>query len=147
MTSPLAEQLGPAQLTTSLLLEAVPSAAGHARGAVTEALARWGLHHLTEDATAIATELVSNAVAACVEAPLPAGMPMAVSIWLNAERGELTIRAWDPDPTPPPRDYQPEPDDEHGRGLMIVNALSHRWGCTPAPGGGKYVWSRLRTDA
>ncbi|MFD0410135.1 ATP-binding protein [Kitasatospora sp. NPDC127116] len=34
------------------------------------------------------------------------------------------------------------PDDEHGRGLLLVNELAERWGCTSLPGGiGKYVWA------
>ncbi|MFE4355994.1 ATP-binding protein [Kitasatospora sp. NPDC056800] len=33
------------------------------------------------------------------------------------------------------------PDDEHGRGLFLVNELAERWGCTNRPGGiGKFVW-------
>ncbi|WP_078589307.1 MULTISPECIES: ATP-binding protein [Streptomyces] len=33
------------------------------------------------------------------------------------------------------------PDDEHGRGLFLVNELAERWGCADRPGGiGKYVW-------
>ncbi|MFJ6621326.1 ATP-binding protein [Kitasatospora sp. NPDC091335] len=33
------------------------------------------------------------------------------------------------------------PDDEHGRGLFLVNELAHRWGYSPRPGGiGKFIW-------
>ncbi|MFE6502860.1 ATP-binding protein [Kitasatospora sp. NPDC057738] len=36
------------------------------------------------------------------------------------------------------------PDDEHGRGLLLVNELAERWGCSPRPGGiGKYVWTLI----
>ncbi|MEU1283912.1 ATP-binding protein [Kitasatospora sp. NPDC005856] len=36
----------------------------------------------------------------------------------------------------------PAPDDEHGRGLFLVNELAERWGCAARPGGiGKYVWA------
>jgi hypothetical protein len=73
--------------------------------------------------------------------------PVAVTLSATVEHGELRIRAWDPDPTPPPRD-QPLPGDdaESGRGLFIVNALSSRWGWHPAPNGGKFVWSALSLD-
>ncbi|MFJ6774513.1 ATP-binding protein, partial [Kitasatospora sp. NPDC091257] len=34
------------------------------------------------------------------------------------------------------------PEDEHGRGLLLVNELAERWGCCPRPGGiGKFVWA------
>ncbi|MEV7771983.1 ATP-binding protein [Kitasatospora sp. NPDC086791] len=34
------------------------------------------------------------------------------------------------------------PDDEHGRGLFLVNELAERWGCCPRSGGiGKFVWA------
>ncbi|MFE4971543.1 ATP-binding protein [Kitasatospora sp. NPDC056651] len=36
----------------------------------------------------------------------------------------------------------PTLDDEHGRGLHLVNQLAERWGCAPRPGGiGKLVWA------
>ncbi|MGD0607488.1 MAG: hypothetical protein ABSA53_28385, partial [Streptosporangiaceae bacterium] len=41
----------------------------------------------------------------------------------------------------------PGPLTEHGRGLLIVTALSHQWGTHPAPNGGKYTWATLRTPA
>ncbi|WP_406114090.1 ATP-binding protein [Kitasatospora purpeofusca] len=34
------------------------------------------------------------------------------------------------------------PEDEHGRGLFLVNELAERWGCCPRAGGvGKFVWA------
>ncbi|MFD5435482.1 ATP-binding protein [Kitasatospora sp. NPDC127067] len=36
------------------------------------------------------------------------------------------------------------PDDEHGRGLFLVNELADRWGSANRPGGiGKYVWAHV----
>ncbi|MEV6973564.1 ATP-binding protein [Kitasatospora sp. NPDC093806] len=36
------------------------------------------------------------------------------------------------------------PDDEHGRGLFLVNELAERWGCCPRAGGiGKFVWALI----
>ncbi|MFF4382983.1 ATP-binding protein [Kitasatospora sp. NPDC001547] len=38
----------------------------------------------------------------------------------------------------------PSPDDEHGRGLFLVNELAEHWGCTDRPGGiGKLVWALI----
>ncbi|MEV7186627.1 ATP-binding protein [Kitasatospora sp. NPDC093102] len=34
------------------------------------------------------------------------------------------------------------PDDERGRGLLLVDQLAERWGCASRPGGiGKFVWA------
>ncbi|WP_380279860.1 ATP-binding protein [Kitasatospora purpeofusca] len=34
------------------------------------------------------------------------------------------------------------PEDEHGRGLLLVDELAERWGCCPRAGGiGKFVWA------
>ncbi|MFJ9446202.1 ATP-binding protein [Kitasatospora sp. NPDC101235] len=34
------------------------------------------------------------------------------------------------------------PDDEHGRGLYLVNELAERWGCASRPCGvGKFAWA------
>ncbi|MEU1289745.1 ATP-binding protein [Kitasatospora sp. NPDC005856] len=36
------------------------------------------------------------------------------------------------------------PDDEHGRGLFLVNELAERWGSVPRPCGiGKFVWALI----
>ncbi|MEU9045524.1 MULTISPECIES: ATP-binding protein [unclassified Kitasatospora] len=36
----------------------------------------------------------------------------------------------------------PTLEDEHGRGLFLVNELAERWGCCPRSGGiGKFVWA------
>ncbi|MFJ7907369.1 ATP-binding protein [Kitasatospora sp. NPDC096204] len=40
--------------------------------------------------------------------------------------------------------HVPSPDDEHGRGLFLVNRLAERWGCASRPGGiGKFVWAHI----
>ncbi|MBD0691622.1 ATP-binding protein [Streptomyces sp. CBMA123] len=36
------------------------------------------------------------------------------------------------------------PDEECGRGLLLVNELAERWGCCPRSGGiGKFVWALI----
>ena len=137
---------GPATRTSSLVLGAVETAAGCARDATRDALAQWGLRHLTEDAQAITSELVANAVAASSKVAPGDASPAAVTLWLTVRAGELCIRVWDPEFTPPPRDHEPGLWDESGRGLLIVKALSHRWGWYPTVNGGKFVWAGLRAD-
>ena len=135
----------PATRERTLLLGPVDTAPRCARATLSESLTLWGLRHLNEPGEAITSELVTNAITASIEGARARGTePPPVTLWITARNGELCIRVWDPDPTPPPRD-QPRPDDdaEHGRGLLIVNALSSRWGWHHAPNGGKYVWATL----
>jgi anti-sigma regulatory factor (Ser/Thr protein kinase) len=140
---------GPAIPETSLILGPVDTAPGTARATLTTALALWELRHLTDDAQAITSELVTNAVAASTHGAQARGLqPPPVMLWITARDGELCIRVWDPDPTPPPRDPPPPDDDaENGRGLLIVAALATRWGWHPARNGGKYTWATLQLDA
>ena len=111
-------------------------------------LAHWGLRHLTDSARQITSELVANAVTVSTQTAPPGTMPAPITLTITAGQAELTIRVSDPDPQPPPPGPAgPGTWDENGRGLIIVTALSHQWGTAPAPGGGKYVWATLRTDA
>ncbi|MEV5013110.1 ATP-binding protein [Streptomyces sp. NPDC053780] len=41
----------------------------------------------------------------------------------------------------PLTDFVTSPDDESGRGLLIVATLADRWGSEPYPPGGKTVWA------
>ena len=46
----------------------------------------------------------------------------------------------------PPEPNQAGLDDESGRGLMLVEALTERWGWDlPANGSGKIVWALLES--
>jgi anti-sigma regulatory factor (Ser/Thr protein kinase) len=139
---------GPATRQTSLILGPLATAPGTARGTLSTALILWGLAHLTDDGGQITSELVTNAITASRAAAPPGTEPRPLTLWITARNQELCIRVWDPDPDPPPL-HQPPPGPltEHGRGLLIVSALSHQWGWHPAPYGGKYVWATLCTPA
>lgn len=73
----------------------------------------------------------------------------AVRLWLVSDRARVVILAWDASPLPPvPAD--PRADAENGRGLLLVDAISERWGwyvpgeqpSADAPGQhGKVVWA------
>jgi len=136
---------GPARLAASRLLDATDQAAAEARATTRHALHQWGLGHLADDAEHIASEIVANAADAS-RRHAPAGTRAApITLQITADDSEVTARVWDPDPIPPPAGYTPGTWDEHGRGLLIVAALAHQWGYTPAPNGGKYVHATLRT--
>jgi anti-sigma regulatory factor (Ser/Thr protein kinase) len=130
------------------VLGPVETAPRCARATLTASLTLWGLRHLQEAGEAIASELVTNAVAASREAA-PAGIePRDVVFRLTVRGGELCLRVWDPHPTPPlPEPSLPDDLSEHGRGLFIVGALSERWGWYPGRDGGKHVWATIPIHA
>jgi len=139
----------PAAPETSLILGPVDTAPGTARATLKTALTLWGLRHVSDDGEAITSELVANAVAASIQGAQARGVkPPPVMLRITARDGELCIRVWDPDPTPPPRDQDaPDDDAENGRGLLIVAALASRWGWHHDRSGGKHVWATLPLDA
>jgi hypothetical protein len=69
-------------------------------------------------------------------------------LWLGLmrDRARLRIELWDTLPASAgvPVLRHPGQNQEHGRGLGIVNRLSLAWGWQPLPGGhAKYVWALL----
>ncbi|WP_189327549.1 ATP-binding protein, partial [Streptomyces flaveus] len=38
---------------------------------------------------------------------------------------------------------EPQPDDESGRGLLLIAALADRWGTEPYAPSGKTVWAEV----
>lgn len=112
-------------------------AAAQARRDITLVLETWGLPQLVDVAEQVVTELVANAVehtdAATVGASITrTGKESARIVVTDTSRTR---------PTP----GTPSPDDEHGRGLLLVEALAHDWGSEPVHGG-KRVWAELRAD-
>ena len=127
----------------ALVLDAGIGTPRRARAVVTEALTAWGVPHIADDAIQVTSELVANALAASTQGAGDDTEPAPVALAIIITHGELCIRVWDQDPTPPPRARQdPGTWAERGRGLLIVEALSTRWGWYPGRTG-KYVWSVL----
>lgn len=117
----------------SLELEPRLDAARHARELVAAVCARWRREDLAESASVAVTELVNNAV-------VHAGTPITVEVRLDAD--ELLVAVRDRS-TEPPRPREAAPTSYGGRGLMLLDAVSSRWGCTPEADG-KVVWAVLR---
>jgi anti-sigma regulatory factor (Ser/Thr protein kinase) len=120
-----------------------PAAAARARRLTRDALARWDMQHLTDDAEAIASEITSNAIKAATR---PAATLPAIIFAIHRRPGEVRISVWD-NGVGKPEQTEPGPDAEAGRGLAIVDALTGRnWGWWPTPvSGGKVVWAALST--
>jgi two-component sensor histidine kinase len=89
---------------------------------------------LVEIAQLLTSELVTNAI------QYGSGT-IAVEISRSANRLRVTVN--DANSERPQR-QSPSAEDVRGRGLMLVEALSSRWGTT-STGAGKGVWFELRT--
>lgn len=89
-----------------------------------------------DDLTLLVSELASNAVR-------HARSPFTVTVGCDA----ATVRVEVVDESPlVPVPQQPPVEAVTGRGLMIVEALSDRWGVEPTDGG-KAVWFEVRCSA
>jgi anti-sigma regulatory factor (Ser/Thr protein kinase) len=112
---------------------AVPCARLHAR----QLLWEWGLAAaLGDTAELLLSEIVTNAVK-ITEAD---GRNAPVRLWLLADRTRLLMLVWDASPLPPVR-MNTSSDVENGRGLLLVETLSTRWGFFAHQYGGKVVWA------
>jgi anti-sigma regulatory factor (Ser/Thr protein kinase) len=113
--------------TTSLIafiLPSTPYSVQIARFYIRAALDYHGLGEYTEDVVAATSELVSNAV-------VHAG-GRAFDLELLRLEGSSAVMIVVTDPCPlPPIKRGPAAGAEHGRGLLVVEALSARWGWTP----------------
>ncbi|MFI5986108.1 ATP-binding protein [Streptomyces sp. NPDC051555] len=105
--------------------------ARHMRRILRMLLARWELASLAEGAELALTELVANVVR-----HVP-GRGCAVVILLRP-RG-LRVEVTDDSPAPPRPSRDPAPLGEGGRGLLLVEAVTDRWGTYGTPTG-KTVW-------
>jgi len=120
-------------LELAALSGAVPRARHHAR----RVLADWDLGALGEPAELVVSELVTNAIRAC----RAAGAHRQVRLRLATDRARVLIEVQDGSPQPPaPADATAE--DESGRGLCLVEAMSAAWDWYPhRASGGKVVWA------
>jgi anti-sigma regulatory factor (Ser/Thr protein kinase) len=130
-----------------LTLAAVPTAVGCSRQLVRLGLNRWGLSRLIADAELVVSELTTNAVQATGLMDTDAkwsdmGNLATIHVRLLLFETSIAIEVWDRDPTAPvPQEVTG--DEEGGRGLSIVAALSTNWSYFLAPQGGKVVWAEL----
>jgi len=116
-----------------LALDPEPTAARAARRFVTRVCAEWNLVHLTEPATVVASELVSNAIC---NADGDAGTPLRISVALREPYLYIVVHDQPHDCHLPPA---------HSR-LVDVYATA-RGVCEPQegePDAGKRIWACIR---
>jgi anti-sigma regulatory factor (Ser/Thr protein kinase) len=115
-------------------LPVVTRAVPLARDTVRAALTRCDFaDDVIADALLVTSELVTNAVRHGGD---------AVFLGLEILEDSIGISVSDDTPAVPAPRVATD-DDEGGRGLAIVTALSTDWGVADAPGGGKRIWVRI----
>ena len=105
-------------------------------------LREWGLTSLADDAEAIVGEFVANAVSHAARAVAADGAGQCLGLRLLRRTGEVMCAVLDPSDLAPVL-RMPDRDEEAGRGLQMVDALSDVWGWSPVTGRGKAVWAIL----
>lgn len=140
---PLFSALGP--------IGALPTAPGLARKFTAMVLGGWemgGVHDLREVSELIISELATNVVRVATGGD---GCPIyqvdgrLTEMWLRlmSDRALLRVEVWDnlPASAGVPAVCHPKEEEEHGRGLALVERLSHSWGWDQIPGvQAKTVW-------
>ncbi|MFF4907301.1 ATP-binding protein [Streptomyces sp. NPDC001260] len=142
MNGPILQERPASSASWRVALPHSAAAVPVARALVRTALAE--LEHGADSDTAelLTAELVANAVEHTTgDAPIE----LVVELLPSGCRVEVH----DPDPAPPgdlttPATGAPDPWQEHGRGLLLIRALSSSCGHR-ATGSGKAVWFRLPT--
>jgi Histidine kinase-like ATPase domain len=129
----------PTEQRAFLELDAALSSPRRARAWTRQILREWQLAGLADDAEAIIGELAANAVRASAGLKQP-----AIRLALAFDHCELLILVSDGNPALP-QAQDPAADAESGRGLLMVEALSNRYGWHRLEGGtaGKVVWAEL----
>jgi anti-sigma regulatory factor (Ser/Thr protein kinase) len=125
-------------LASSLEFGALATAVPCARVHATTVLNEWGLGELADDAELVVSELITNALKASQS--LQEIRPIALC--LRSDYKRLIIEVWDHSPGEP-RPTPTDGKDEGGRGLLVVEALSTRWGYQRTGCSAKVVWAEL----
>ena len=130
-----------------MLPAACPLAAGAQSGRTARKFTRstlkdWGLASLADDAEAIVGEFVANAVSHAARSAASAESGQPLGLRLLRRTGEVMCAVLDPSDSAPVL-RMPDRNEEAGRGLQMVDALSDVWGWSPVTGRGKAVWAIL----
>ncbi len=138
-------------LRSYLELRAVPTSVRSARQHARSVLSEWRLDDLSETVELLVSEIITNAVRASADTarqqqrqqhesgqapPVP-----WMRFWLISDRHNVLIQVWDDDHRHPVTRHAGQ-DAEAGRGLLLIESLSARWGCfAPDDQEGKIVWA------
>lgn len=110
-----------------------PASAARARRLVARCAEALGRTEHVEVAQLLVTELVANSVR-------HAGPPLTVDCEATKDGLKIIVRDGSFDR---PVGRQPDPTDESGRGIQLVEAVAAQWGVDDHPDGTKSVWVTL----
>lgn len=120
-------------MSEARLFDARADAIGSIRDHVQQSLLRHGAGDEAIDAAVLcASELATNAL-------LHGEGPIGVELDIRAERARVVVHDRN---TAPPVLQRPRPDDDAGRGLLLVGLFTDLWGVEPRPDG-KAVWFEI----
>ena len=131
-------------LSSRIAFTAAPTAVRRARHWIAGQLARTDPPDLIDTAVLLVSELVTNAVHASVTAAAAVGHgdPRGIELTVARTRDTVRIEVADSACGSLPAPSDPSADDESGRGMQVISALSKRWGCWSGQLG-KVVWCEL----
>jgi anti-sigma regulatory factor (Ser/Thr protein kinase) len=130
-------------LSSRIAFTAAPAAVRRARHWIAAQLARTDPAELIDAAVLLVSELVTNAVHASAAAAGSSGAdPGRVELAVARTRDTVRIEVSDSAHGSLPAPADPSADDESGRGLQVITALTRQWGCRSGQRG-KVVWCEL----
>lgn len=123
-----------------------PRGARLARHLVVRRMEGWG-HPPESDVSCAVALVVAELAANAVRHGRVPGRDFGLRLALDEAAGLVRIEVADAATTKRPPAVPPPscPDDESGRGLLLVDVLATRWGCTPRDPVGKTVWAEVPT--
>lgn len=129
-----------AQFTSS------PRGAHLARRLAVRHLEAWG-HPPTSDIACTVALLVAELAANAVRHGRVRGRDFHLRLTFEGRTRLFRIEIADASTDRPPADVRASsPDDESGRGLLLVNILAARWGTAPRTPIGKTVWAEVSAE-
>jgi anti-sigma regulatory factor (Ser/Thr protein kinase) len=127
-----------AKRSTSLSVAGGDAAPRAAREAVASMLAGRVGARILGDAQLIVSELVTNSV---VHAQMGPGDSIGVDVGLSDDRVRIAVA--DDGAASLPHAVDPDAGAPNGRGLLLVEHLSHAWGVIRERNGATHVWCEL----
>ncbi|MER6682742.1 ATP-binding protein [Streptomyces olivaceoviridis] len=107
------------------------------RRIIRQHLAHWGLLGVADAAQLCVSELATNVIK-------HVGFGVSATLVISMEGTNLRLEVRDPSMEQLPRSVRAEGEDEDGRGLALIDAMSQKWGvCLRADG--KATWCELAT--
>jgi len=125
-------------LISHLELPALPAAVRDTRKHARSVALEFGLSAIADTTELVVSEIVTNAVRATSDLRGSSLTTPVIRLWLASDLCSILIRVWDASSQMPTR-QDARPDDESGRGLMLVECLASEWGAYQEKYG-KVVW-------